>query len=128
MLTQKQKEMLKQMLLDELAELEERERNSQKELETISSAEGSEGDEADQAAFIEHRNRLLRLLDRDHKMSNKIVATLKKFQDDTYGICESCGLDISYERLLSRPVASLCIECKQKQEERELRDKQLRRR
>ena len=34
----------------------------------------------------------------------------------TYGICEVCGEEISEARLKARPVTTLCIDCKKKQE------------
>jgi DnaK suppressor protein len=37
----------------------------------------------------------------------------------TFGVCESCGGEISMKRLKARPVTTLCIECKTKQEEDE---------
>ncbi|MBO4441787.1 TraR/DksA C4-type zinc finger protein [bacterium] len=80
------------------------------------------GDEADQANFFEQRNRLLRLRDRDRKLINKIHETLRKIDNNEYGICENCGCDINFERLKLRPVASLCIDCKREEEEREKRD------
>lgn len=41
-----------------------------------------------------------------------IDATLKRIEDKTYGICKYCGKQISKKRMLARPVASACIECK----------------
>ena len=35
---------------------------------------------------------------------------------DKYGKCESCGEEISYERLDALPHARLCINCKEKEE------------
>jgi DnaK suppressor protein len=128
MVTKKQKDVLQEILLAELRDLEERNRKNVHEMEDSMANQRIEGDEADQSAFIEQRNRLIRLRDRDRKMINKIQSTLKKFQNDTYGICDSCGLEISHERLKTRPVAALCIECKLEQEEREERDKAIRRR
>ncbi|MFC1535312.1 TraR/DksA family transcriptional regulator, partial [Thermodesulfobacteriota bacterium] len=36
-----------------------------------------------------------------------------------YGICDSCEEEISKERLEARPVTTLCIACKKKQEDEE---------
>src|SRR4051794_24033317 len=33
---------------------------------------------------------------------------LAKFEDDSYGLCEQCGLPIAPSRLLARPEARLC--------------------
>ncbi|MBP5435518.1 TraR/DksA C4-type zinc finger protein [bacterium] len=91
-------------------------------MERTKDEETFHGDEADQAIFFEQRNRQLRLRDRDRKLINKIHETLKKIDNNEYGICENCGCDISFERLKLRPVASLCIDCKREEEERERRD------
>ena len=72
---------------------------------------------------MEERNRQLRMRDRDRKLINKIRETLHKIDIGEYGICESCGCDIDFERLKLRPVASLCIECKKEAEEREERER-----
>jgi DnaK suppressor protein len=37
----------------------------------------------------------------------------------TYGICKGCGAEIPFERLMARPVTTLCINCKELEEEGE---------
>jgi len=128
MLTNEQREELRKKLLEELAEIEERNREIVAEMEQYDGGETFHGDEADQATFLEQRNRILRLRDRDRKLINKIRATLQQIDSSSYGVCDSCGIDISFERLKMRPVASLCIECKKEQEEKEDRDKMFKRR
>ncbi len=49
-------------------------------------------------------------------MIRKIEHAFNKLQDGTFGICEECGEEISEKRLQARPVATLCIECKEKEE------------
>ncbi|MCK5060938.1 TraR/DksA family transcriptional regulator [Candidatus Parcubacteria bacterium] len=39
---------------------------------------------------------------------------LKRIEDNSYGICKYCKKAIGKKRLLARPVASACIECKTK--------------
>jgi DnaK suppressor protein len=65
------------------------------------------------------RNFMLRIRDRERKLILKIRAALERLENDTYGICESCGCDISIKRLKARPVTTQCIECKTKEEEME---------
>lgn len=43
-----------------------------------------------------------------------IDSALKRIEDGTYGVCKYCGEPINPKRLLARPVASACIECKSK--------------
>jgi len=61
----------------------------------------------------------LRLRSRESRLIKKIKAALERIGDGTYGICETCGEDISIKRLMARPVTSKCIECKEKEEKME---------
>ena len=40
---------------------------------------------------------------------------LQKFEDGTYGLCDSCGKPIPPERLEALPQATLCLDCKARQ-------------
>ena len=50
-----------------------------------------------------------------------IADALEKIEKGTYGICESCGKEISYERLEAVPTARLCVECKNQMEKSQSR-------
>jgi DnaK suppressor protein len=63
---------------------------------------------------LELRNR-----DRERKLIKKIEETVGKIDAGDYGYCDSCGAEIGLRRLLARPTASLCIDCKQLEELRE---------
>ncbi len=54
--------------------------------------------------------------ERERRLLNKIERTLEKIDQGSYGECESCGDEIGAKRLVARPVASLCIACKDEQE------------
>ncbi len=43
---------------------------------------------------------------------------LAKFEDHSYGLCESCGGAIGYSRLDARPEARFCINCQTRLEQR----------
>jgi DnaK suppressor protein len=73
-------------------------------------------DPTDRAALEADRNFMLRIRDREHKLIKKIKEALERIENDTYGICESCGEEISIKRLKARPVTTQCIECKSKEE------------
>jgi len=60
-----------------------------------------------------------RLKGREAKLIAKIDETLGRIARGEYGLCESCGEEIAYKRLLARPVATLCIDCKTAQERQE---------
>ncbi len=74
-------------------------------------------DPTDRASLESDRNFMLRIRDRERRLIGKIREALKRLDDETFGVCESCGEDISEERLKARPVTTLCIECKTKEEE-----------
>ena len=46
----------------------------------------------------------------------EIEAALGRIDDGTFGTCQRCGNAISEERLEALPWATLCIDCKRKQE------------
>jgi RNA polymerase-binding protein DksA len=45
-----------------------------------------------------------------------IDAALQRIENGTFGTCESCGKPIPEERLDALPWATLCIDCKRRQE------------
>jgi DnaK suppressor protein len=63
---------------------------------------------------LELRNR-----DRERKLIKKIDDTLRNIDNDEYGYCEGCGVEIGLKRLEARPTATLCIDCKTLDEMRE---------
>lgn len=63
---------------------------------------------------LELRNR-----DRERKLIKKIDDTLRNIDNDEYGYCEGCGVEIGLKRLEARPTATLCIDCKTLDELRE---------
>lgn len=76
-------------------------------------------DPTDRATMESDRNFELRIRDRERKLIGKIKEALERIEDGNFGICEECGEDISEERLKARPVTTLCIDCKKKQEKDE---------
>ncbi len=61
----------------------------------------------------------LRTRDRERKLIKKIDEALVGIDNEEYGFCESCGVEIGIRRLEARPTATLCIDCKTIQEHRE---------
>ncbi len=51
------------------------------------------------------------------KSIEEINDTLKRMENNTYGLCKYCGKEIGEKRLLARPTASSCIDCKTKLQE-----------
>ena len=69
-------------------------------------------DPADRASQEEEFALELRARDRERKLIKKIDKTLQLIEDEEYGWCESCGIEIGLRRLEARPTADLCIDCK----------------
>jgi len=56
------------------------------------------------------------LSDRERIKIKQIDDALERLDDGSYGVCESCGLDIAEERLDAMPFTRLCRDCQQDQE------------
>ncbi|MBC3766009.1 RNA polymerase-binding protein DksA [Neptunicella marina] len=69
-------------------------------------------DPVDRAAQEEEFSIELRTRDRERKLIKKIEKTLKRIEEDDFGFCDSCGIEIGIRRLEARPTADLCIDCK----------------
>jgi DnaK suppressor protein len=76
-------------------------------------------DPTDRASLESDRNFELRMRDRERKLIAKMQEAIKRIDEGEFGVCEVCGGPISEKRLLARPVTTLCIECKTKQEKME---------
>lgn len=76
-------------------------------------------DPTDRASLEADRNFMLRIRDREHKLIKKIKSAMERLENGTFGICETCGEEISIERLKARPVTTQCIDCKTKEEAQE---------
>ncbi|MDH4099452.1 MAG: RNA polymerase-binding protein DksA [Nitrospirota bacterium] len=76
-------------------------------------------DLSDQATAESDRGFLIRLRGREQMLLKKVDEAIQRIEDGTFGICEGCGEKIPIKRLEARPVTTLCIECKTKQEEDE---------
>lgn len=61
----------------------------------------------------------LRSRDRERKLIKKIDETIGRIDEDDYGFCDNCGVEIGIARLEARPTATLCIDCKTLDEIRE---------
>lgn len=103
------KELLTKRLEELLAQAED----------TVSDMHDSKGnfpDPTDRAAYEAERNFELRIRDREHKLIKKVKKALERIEDGTFGVCEKCGEEIDTKRLKVRPVTTLCIDCKTKEE------------
>jgi len=76
-------------------------------------------DFTDEASIESERDLVFRIKERQSGLIRKIKDALMRLEDGTFGICEECGEEISDQRLEARPIATLCIKCKEKQETEE---------
>lgn len=76
-------------------------------------------DPSDRATQEEEFSLELRTRDRERKLIRKIDKTLIRIEEDDYGFCDQCGIDIGVRRLEARPTAELCVDCKTLDEIRE---------
>ena len=82
-----------------------------------------EADAIDVASSESEREFVLRLADRERLMLRKLKKAQERMEEGEYGMCESCGAPITYKRLMVRPVATLCIDCKTQAEQLERRSR-----
>lgn len=78
------------------------------------------GDEIDQISLERERSLKLKLQGRNITFLRKISEAKSKLLKGEFGTCEECGADIGKTRLLARPTAHLCINCKEEEEKIEL--------
>lgn len=80
-------------------------------------------DPLDRAVQEEEFGIELRTRDRERRLIKKINETIDRIDQDDYGYCDTCGVEIGLRRLEARPTATQCVDCKSLDE---LRERQLR--
>ncbi|MBU8549223.1 TraR/DksA C4-type zinc finger protein [Streptomyces sp. Babs14] len=82
------------------------------------SGDGAGDDEADTGSKNITREHELALAANAREMLTQTERALERLDAGTYGLCENCGNPIGKARMQAFPRATLCVECKQKQERR----------
>lgn len=108
-MNEQQKEHFRQILLRWKAELME---EVDRTMNHMKDEAANFPDPADRATQEEEFSLELRTRDRERKLIKKIDATLSLIEEDNYGYCDACGVEIGIKRLEARPTATLCIDCK----------------
>jgi DnaK suppressor protein len=75
-------------------------------------------DEADASSKLYEREHELAISNNARDLLGQTEHALDRIAAGTYGVCESCGKAVGKARLLAFPRATLCVECKQRQERR----------
>ena len=115
-MNEQQKAYFRDLLLNWRSQLEKESAETVKELQEHSSIEP---DQNDQASLEYEQTVELRTRDRERKLISKIDQALDRLDHDDYGYCEETGDPIGVKRLMARPIATLCIEAKIRQEKQE---------
>ena len=92
---------------------------TQNAMNELTQNQAIEPDELDVALSESNRELSLRFADRERRMLQKIQFTISRIAEGEYGSCEECGEPIGFRRLRSRPVATMCIDCKTAEEQLE---------
>jgi len=71
------------------------------------------GDFYDQASSDRDRELSLMLADREREKVVLVDDALKRIENGTYGICDSCDEVIDKERLMAMPFTKLCLSCQE---------------
>jgi RNA polymerase-binding protein DksA len=82
------------------------------------SGDGAGDDEADTGTKNITREHEMSLTANAREMLQQTEHALERLEAGTYGVCENCGNPIGKARMQAFPRATLCVECKQKQERR----------
>ncbi len=61
----------------------------------------------------------MRFSNREALYYKKVLKSLAKVDSEQYGMCDECGGEISFTRLLARPTSEMCIICKEESEKEE---------
>lgn len=105
---------LKGILDEQLRELLSQSRDAVNQLVEV---RDTDADPLDLAVTESNRDFTLRMAERERKLLSKIRHALERMNNGEYGVCESCGSPITFGRLMARPVATLCIDCKTEAEQ-----------
>jgi RNA polymerase-binding protein DksA len=82
------------------------------------SGDGAGDDQADTGTKNITRESELALAANASSMLEQTERALERLEAGTYGLCENCGKPIGKARMQAFPRATLCVDCKQKQERR----------
>lgn len=107
------KEMLRKKREDLVLEISRRSKAS------TESAAQDIGDILDSVSEERTRELDLILTDREKRKLAQIDDAIDRIEENTYGLCEECGVKIPKARLKVLPFATYCVECQEKIEREE---------
>jgi RNA polymerase-binding protein DksA len=107
----------RERLEQELHEIMERTAASA-DTERVSEMSSYDDHPADLATETFEREKDLALESNIQDLLDKVNTALEKIEEGTYGVCDSCGVDINERRIDALPWASLCRDCQDRIEGR----------
>ncbi|GGO87081.1 hypothetical protein GCM10011584_10840 [Nocardioides phosphati] len=107
-------------LKDHAARLRQEVEEQEAELAGImkDAGDGAGHDQADMGATSYERDHELTVVANSREMLAQTERALARIDDGTYGVCESCGQPIGKMRVMAFPRATLCMDCKKREERR----------
>lgn len=76
-------------------------------------------DAVDMASEESSREFALRMHEHELALVREIRGALQRLETGDYGLCVACGEEIAEKRLMARPMATHCIDCKTEAEQKE---------
>ena len=117
MLTETEKNQIRKVLEEARVRLQ---RKSESALSYSMNHERNIGrDSIDESMEEEIFSTEMRLHDREKFLLGKINKQLARLDNGGIDVCEDCGEQIAFRRLMARPVTTLCIDCKEQSEREE---------
>lgn len=80
--------------------------------------DGAGNDQADVGSNSLERDAELSLAANQRDLLDQTVRALERLDAGSYGVCEQCGEPIGKLRLMAFPRATLCMDCKRREERR----------
>jgi DnaK suppressor protein len=111
---------VRQQLIDEVARLQGELVVADDQLAELirDSADAVGDDQADTGSKAFEREHGINIANNARDLVQQNLVALRRIDDASYGICTSCGKPVGKARLLAFPRATLCMECKQREERR----------
>ena len=106
-----------QSLLEELRETTAA-KSRAAEAEVVNEISGYDDHPADMASDTFQKEKDQAILETIHDSLARVRNALSKIKRGTYGRCDSCGKQISLQRLRALPHATLCVQCQERRETR----------
>lgn len=113
----KDKEALKEILLENRKKLVHDADSMEKDVHSKGGADGVTFNHlADAGSDTYELDFSMEQLENKENLIYQIEEALKKIEDNTYGICETCNKAINIERLKAIPFATNCLQCQEDME------------